>query len=195
VATKGQTLPTDSSSGLGDGGFKRKKPFVKQAVSEAGHEGKSQEEKESTVEDKEFLEISGSRGTSASSSSDSKMDTSGLDETSPPGRQPEIGFSSLITDFGTDFKNSRSRKSPIFVADDNSVPLIGWRSLRKAGISTKKIGKIRSNGYSIPFQQDGHKGKMYFVSDKAFKALKRKKHIDMRYTRSVRFVLHGEKKL
>jgi hypothetical protein len=168
----GGGVPQESSTGLDDGGFKKQPSFVKQAVKEAGSDKKEQKE---APDASDTIKVSGTAGSSlSSSSSPPSMET-------PPEHKGETsGFSRIIDDFGADFKNSRSRKSPIFVAEDKTIPLIGWKSLRSAGLTSKKLGKLTTNGTSIPFTQDNHKGKMFFLSDSSLKALKRKKHVEMR---------------
>jgi hypothetical protein len=100
-----------------------------------------------------------------------------LEEKSPQPSGDHPQFSKYIPDYLTPFKNSRTRKSPVFVADDKGVGLVAWKSLRSAGLSSKKVGKLKHSGVSIPFTHDTHKGRMYFLSDSALKSLKRKKHV------------------
>lgn len=177
----GGGIPQESSTGLDDGGFKNQKPVVKQAVKEAGTESKEQKQEDTTSD---TVKVSGTAGSSSTSSSTTApMDMSPGEDEQKISQTPnpsQSGFSRIIDDYGTAFSNSRSRKSPVFVAEDKTVPLIAWKSLRKAGLSSKKIGKIGTNGFNIPFTQDGHKGKLFFLNDKSLKALKRRKHIEMR---------------
>jgi hypothetical protein len=176
--SNGGGVPQERNSGLDSGGFHKQKPFVKQAVAESGNENKSEEEKKSSGES-EVVTIRGTSGSSSSSSSSSRapMDTTSLEEKSPQPSGDHPKFSKYIPDYLTPFKNSRTRKSPVFVADDKGVGLMAWKSLRSAGLSSKKVGKLKHSGVSIPFTHDTHKGRMYFLSDSALKSLKRKKHV------------------
>jgi hypothetical protein len=91
-----------------------------------------------------------------------------------------VGFPSLIDGFGEPFKNSRSRKSIVFVPNEKALPLKGWKSLRNAGLSSKKVGKILKNGDSIVHtSKAGNDGHMYFLNNNAWGSLKRKKKIVM----------------
>jgi len=88
------------------------------------------------------------------------------------------GFSSLVAGFGEPFKNSRSRKSIVFVPHDKSQPLRGWKSLRAAGVSSKKLGKITKNGDSfVHTSKDGQDGKLYFLNTTAWKELRKRKKV------------------
>ena len=90
------------------------------------------------------------------------------------------GFSKLIEGFGQDFANSRSRKSVVFVPNEKTLPLRGWKSLRNAGLSTKKLGKITKNGDSfVHTAKDGSQGNMFFLNNSAWKSLRQKKQIVM----------------
>jgi hypothetical protein len=94
--------------------------------------------------------------------------------------QVNLGFAKLIDDYGADFPNSRSRKSVVFVPTEKEKPLRGWKSLRHAGLSSKKLGKIAKNGDKfVHTAKDGTQGDMYFLNNKAWKSLKRKKQIVM----------------
>jgi hypothetical protein len=87
------------------------------------------------------------------------------------------GFTKLITAYGEPFKNSRSRKSVVFVPTDKSKPLYGWKSLSKAKMSSKRIGKITSNGQSVKYTWNGLQGNAYFLSTAAWKDINKKKRI------------------
>jgi hypothetical protein len=170
----GSGLNKDTSSGLDTQGFEQKKPFVQDAVSSAQEEtttgesvGKSEAKEESKVAE---ITVSGSSAKGASPASSS----------APSLSVAPVGFSSLIDGFGEPFKNSRSRKSIVFVPNEKQLPLKGWKSLRNAGLSSKKVGKIAKNGDSIVHtSKAGNDGKMYFLNNNAWGSLKRKKKIVM----------------
>jgi hypothetical protein len=165
----GSGLNKDTSSGL-----EQKKPFVQDAVSSAQEEtttgesvGKSEAKEESKVAE---ITVSGSSAKGASPAS----------SPAPSPSVAPVGFSSLIDGFGEPFKNSRSRKSIVFVPNEKQLPLKGWKSLRNAGLSSKKVGKIAKNGDSIVHtSKAGNDGKMYFLNNNAWGSLKRKKKIVM----------------
>jgi hypothetical protein len=93
---------------------------------------------------------------------------------------PPEGFAKLIDGYGEPFKNSRSRKSIVFVPEDKTKPLRGWKSLRNAGLSSKKVGSITKNGHSVfHTAKDGSDGRMYFLNNTAWKGLRRRKKVVM----------------
>jgi hypothetical protein len=177
----GSGLNKDTSSGLDTQGFEQKQPFVQDAVSSAQEEtttgesvGKSEAKEESKVTE---ITVSGSSAKGASPVSSSASPAS---SPAPSPSVAPVGFSSLIDGFGEPFKNSRSRKSIVFVPNEKELPLQGWKSLRNAGLSSKKVGKIAKNGDSIVHtSKAGNDGKMYFLNNNAWGSLKRKKKIVM----------------
>jgi hypothetical protein len=100
-------------------------------------------------------------------------------KTDPEAPAQSYKFDQYVTDWGTEWKSSKSKKSPVFVPDDRTLPLKGWQSLRKANVSSKKTGSIPYSGYSILHKSGENEGRLYFLSTGAFKALKLKKKIVM----------------
>jgi hypothetical protein len=169
--SKGNGLSQNTQSGLSDATFKQRKKPVQQEMK--GEEKKAVEGEEQEDEDGD-IQLSGSvRGGGHNPQDEGKHDDA------PSNSQPQ-GFSKLIDDFGQDFPNSRSRKSVVFVPNDKALPLKGWKSLRNAGLSTKKLGKITKNGDSfVHTAKDGSHGNMFFLNNNAWKSLRRKKQIQM----------------
>lgn len=164
----GSGLAQNTASGLDDKEFKKKKPFVKEAVNTIKSDEKEVKSEEPDEVKDGDIPVSGSVGSSSSSSSPEEESS----VVAP------VGFSGLIEGFGEPFKSSKSRKSIVFVPNDKALPLKGWKSIRNAGLSSKKIGKINKNGDSIVHtSKDGNDGKMYFLSNQSWNALKRKKKI------------------
>ena len=121
----GNGLGSNTGTGLEDKQFKTRKPAIKDGI--------TQEEKKSVDVDEDGdetmkgveggIQASGSVGskTSSSSSPDPAQQSSGSSSGSISGSSPPAqGFSKHIEGFGEPFKNSRSRKSIVFVPGPTS---------------------------------------------------------------------------
>ena len=168
--SKGDGLSQNTTSGLSDATFKKRTKPVQQQMK--GEEKKAVESEGEEEQDEDGdIQLSGQVG-----GQQGQQHEEGKHDSVPA---PQ-GFSKLIEGFGQDFANSRSRKSVVFVPNEKTLPLRGWKSLRNAGLSTKKLGKITKNGDSfVHTAKDGSQGNMFFLNNSAWKSLRQKKQIVM----------------
>jgi hypothetical protein len=172
---------SSTSSGLSDSAFRNRKPALKQEMASAGETGEKPAEAEKEAEGD--IRMSSASSQAKPADGDAKPSEPEEQKEAEPvaAEQPVAvakGFSSLVAGFGDPFKNSRSRKSIVFVPHDKSQPLRGWKSLRAAGVSSKKLGKITKNGDSfVHTSKDGHDGKLYFLNTTAWKELRKRKKV------------------
>ena len=181
----GNGLGSQTGTGLEDKQFKSRKPAIKDGI--ASEEKKAvPEEAGAGGSSSEGIVASGNASSSSSSpppnsEEEAKHDGAGnAGSTAPQPMDVDAGsgFDKHISGFGVPFKNSRSRKSLVFVPQEREKPLRGWKSLRNAGLSSKKVGKIGKNGHNIfHTTKDGSDGRMYFLNKQAWDALRRKKKV------------------
>jgi hypothetical protein len=173
--SKGSGLNQESTSGLSDATFKKRNKPVQQ---EMKTEAKKAIEAEEEVDEDGDIKLSGTVGGGVADQRPAEEKHNDTVE-SPKSSKPQ-GFSKLIDDFGQEFANSRSRKSVVFVPNDKTLPLKGWKSLRNAGLNSKKLGKITKNGDNFAHTtKDGSQGSMYLLNTNAWKSLRRKKTIQI----------------
>jgi hypothetical protein len=165
---KGDGLNQSTQSGLSDATFKKRNKPVQQEMK--GEEKKAIEGEEAEEADEDGdIQLSGHVGGGHNPPDEGKHN-----DTDAAPSQPQ-GFSKLIDELGQEFPNSRSRKSVVFVPNDKALPLKGWKSLRNAGLTSKKLGKISKNGDNfVHTAKDGSEGSMYFLNNNAWKSLRRK---------------------
>jgi hypothetical protein len=173
---RGGAIPKNTSTGLDDTFFKKRKKAVQQELKSAGDEKAKEEVKadgDGDDDDDEDIAMSGNVG--GGGAPEGKHDAP---EDSVESAPAVSGFGKLIEGYGEPFKNSRSRKSIVFVPNEKALPLRGWKSLRNAGLSSKKLGKIHKNGDSFYHKaKDGTEGDLFFLNNQAWNGLRRKKKV------------------
>ena len=184
---------SQNTSGLPDAGYSTRKPAVKAEIASVGNdvsavsakgsdegsdEGKEDETTSATT--KTMIptgKTSHPGGVSSSLAPPTEKSEQKHDTTAPPTKEL-VGFASDILGFGDEFKNTRSRKALVFKPEDSSKPIQGWKSLRSAGLNSKKFGKTNTNGSNFEHTtKDGVKGRLYFVNTTAWNDIKKKHKI------------------
>ena len=129
----GNGLGSQTGTGLEDKQFKSRKPAIKDGI--ASEEKKAvPEEAGADGSSSEGIVASGNASSSSSSSSqpsnseeEAKHDgNAGSTAPQPMNVDAGSGFDKHISGFGEPFKNSRSRKSLVFVPAEREKPLRGW---------------------------------------------------------------------
>jgi len=179
---------SQNTSGLPDAGYSTRKPAVKAEIASVGNDVSAVSAKESdegkeddTAPPSKTIVPTGKSSHPSSSTSSLAPPIAGEEQkhdstnTTAP---PSVGFASDILGFGDEFKNTRSRKALVFKPEDSSKPIQGWKSLRSAGLNSKKFGKTNTNGSNFEHTtKDGVKGRLYFVNTTAWNDIKKKHKI------------------
>jgi len=182
---------SQNTSGLPDAGYSTRKPAVKAEIASVGNDvsavsakGSDEGKEDDTTPPSKTIVPTGKSSHPSSSTSSLAPPIAGEEQkhdSQPTTAQPTkelAGFASDILGFGDEFKNTRSRKALVFKPEDSSKPIQGWKSLRSAGLNSKKFGRTNTNGSNFEHTtKDGVKGRLYFVNTTAWNDIKKKHKI------------------